>query len=597
VERQDKTEAWQPAKIGTQYFIGDAAKTGDGSGTTATLVVGGPRGAHILMKKNTVLRFSGTGGKNKISVEDGEIELSSSYSLDFGDVDLSRGGKAQITANNGRASVELTTGEGKVVGLTGVVNLRIGEAVPLDKDGTLLLDAGVPDARVAPPDAGVDAPGAGAIDQVSDATLEVTGRRAELLAAGETAWKPLAAGGGRLARGSAIRLGAGTTAKVTAGGATVDLAGGARMKLGDDLVLALEAGAGTASAEGPATIALPGGAIALAGSSRATSEARLDSNNRETRVSMQRGGSKLTGAAGSELQMNRGETALLARAGAIRIIESIPSRADVHVPAGESFTIHDPSPPAAVQFQFEGKCPDGGIVELARDGRFRTPKVSGGQDLANLRIGPGEWTYRLRCIRNGADGPSVASGRIIEQQDDGRRPLQPKGPSLNDIDADGRKYTIYYQSAIPNLVVHVRNPGATHKLHLAAGGKEQTFDSSTPSIIVPGSQLREGKYTYWIDRDGIKQDKVSDLNIKFDQSSPQVYIEAPANGQRWAGDVDVHGAVLPGWSAVIEGIPLPIDDQRRFKATVGVTNGKPLAIRLAHPQRGIHYYLRRPKAE
>ncbi|HEY6178216.1 MAG TPA: hypothetical protein VIX73_27355, partial [Kofleriaceae bacterium] len=300
------------------------------------------------------------------------------------------------------------------------------------------------------------------------------------------------------------------------------------------------------------------------------------------------------GDPGTELAMSRGETAVLTRSGAIRVIEAIPSFFDLRVPAGETFTIHDPKPPAAVQFQFDGKCPDGGIIELDRDGRFRTSRVSSGHDFANLMITAGNWAYRLRCTSNASEGGAVASGRVSLVRDDGRRPL-PRIQGVNDIEADGRIWRISYQSAIPSLSLRVRNPGTAHKLHLASSGKEQTFDSSTPLIAVPGTQLREGTYSYWIDRDGVKQDKVSTLIIDFDQTAPQVYIESPPNGLAWSGDIDVRGAVLPGWSAAVEEVAIPIDRQRRFAAKVGLPDGKALAIRLSHPQRGIHYYLRRPK--
>ena len=285
---------------------------------------------------------------------------------------------------------------------------------------------------------------------------------------------------------------------------------------------------------------------------------------------------------------------MLTRSGAIRVIEAIPGYFDFRVATGESLTIHDPRPPTAVQFQFDGKCPDGGIIELDRDSRFRTAKVSAGRDFANVLIAGGTWAYRLRCTSKDTEGAAVVSGRVSVVRDDGRRPL-PQAQGVNDIDADGRNYRISYQSAIPNVVVHVRNPGAVHKLHLAASGKEQTFDSSSPAITVPGSQLHEGTYTYWIDRDGVKQDKVSTLIIDFDQTAPQVYIESPANGQAWTSDIDVRGAVLPGWAAAVAEVAIPIDKQRRFAAKVGIPGGRALAIRLSHPQRGVHYYLRRPK--
>ena len=85
------------------------------------------------------------------------------------------------------------------------------------------------------------------------------------------------------------------------------------------------------------------------------------------------------------------------------------------------------------------------------------------------------------------------------------------------------------------------------------------------------------------------------MQVDFDQTAPQVYIEAPSNGVPWTGDIDVRGAVLPGWSAAVEAIAIPVDKQRRFAAKVGAPGGNALAIRLSHPQHGVHYYLRRPK--
>jgi hypothetical protein len=391
-----------------------------------------------------------------------------------------------------------------------------------------------------------------------------------------------------------VRLGAGTTAQVVAGGTTLELGGGARLELGNELQLALELGGNTATATAPVSIALPGGAVAFTGGPGAAAVAKIDGNARETRIAMLRGNSKLTGSAGAERAIDRGESATLDRNGTIRYVETIPRYFDFRVAAGESFTIHDPRPPTAVQFQFDGKCPDGGIIEIDRNGSFRTARVSGGRDFANVMIQRGNWAYRLRCTSNGSEGGAVASGRITALTDDGRRPL-PRIQAVNDIDPDGRNYRVYYQSTIPNIAVRIKNPGAVHRLHLASAGKEQTFDSSTPVVTVPGNQLREGTYTYWIDRDGVKQDKVSTLTIDFDQTAPQVYIESPINGQPWPGDIDVRGAVLPGWSAAVEAIAIPIDRHRRFIAKVGSPAGNALAIRLSHPVRGVHYYLRRAR--
>lgn len=591
VERQEGRAAWQPAPIGTEYFLGDAARVNHGR---ATLRIVGAT-AQIAMRDGTVLRFGGKPGQLRISVEQGAIDLSGngSIALDVGKVNLT-GGTVEVTSKGtGRASVELTVGNGQVETNGQTFDLVIKQPREVGLEARPPVDAGVDAPVAAPIDAGVDAE---AQPAASDATIEVTGRRAELRAPGQTAWKPLPAGAGSIAHGSAVRLGPGTTAKLSGGGVTLDLVSGARAKLddGDELGFALEAGGAQVAATGPVALALPGGALALAGAPDAASAARLDATPRDTRVSILRGGSRLTGGPGAELKMSRGETALLTRSGAIRVVEAIPGYFDFRVAAGESLTIHDPKPPTAVQFQFDARCPDGGIIELDRDARFRTAKVSGGRDFANALLAPGAWSYRLRCTTRDTEGGAVASGRISVVRDDGRRPL-PKAQGVNDIDADGRTYRISYQSAIPNVVVHVRNPGGAQRLHLASAGREQTFDSSIAAITVPGNQLHEGAYTYWLDRDGVKQDKVSTLIIDFDQTAPQVYIESPINGEPWTGDIDVRGAVLPGWSAAIEEISIPIDKQRRFSAKVGAPGGRALAIRLSHPQRGVHYYLRRPR--
>jgi hypothetical protein len=598
VTRQAKGEPdRKPAQVGTSYFLGDSAHAMNGTGTLG--IAGGP--AKIVMRDGATLRFSGQRGKLQISVESGVVDLqgAGSYSLDIADVTLTGESNLEITSTgSGGATLKLRRGAGTVAANGDTMDLPINVQIEVAPNTRLPRDAGVPDAPAAPVDAAVAATD-DAAPAVGDAFIEVTGRRAELLAPGQTAWKPLPAGAGRLAPGSAVRLGPATTAKLTAGTTAVDLASGARVQLGDgpgnELGVRLDAGGARVVATAPASLALPGGAVALAADS-AAAETRLEAGPRDTRVTMLRGGSRLTGGPGAELAMNRGETALLTRAGAIRVVEAIPGFFDFRVKAGEAFTIHDPKPPTAVQFQFEGKCPDGGVIELDRDNRFRTAKVSGGREFAHMMLAGGAWAYRLRCTRNGVDGPPVASGRVTVVRDDGRRPL-PKVQGVNDIDADGRNYRISYQSAIPNVVVHVRNPGAVHRLHLAVAGKEQTFDSATPAITVPGNQLHEGSYTLWIDRDGVKQDKVSTLIIDFDQTAPQVYIEAPINAQPWPadGDIGVRGAVLPGWSAAVEDVPIPIDKQRRFSVTAGTPAGKALAIRLSHPQRGVHYYLRRPK--
>jgi hypothetical protein len=273
------------------------------------------------------------------------------------------------------------------------------------------------------------------------------------------------------------------------------------------------------------------------------------------------------------------------------VIDRIPAFADMTVTAGESFTIHDPRGTTAVHVGFGGKCADGGVIQLDHDARFRTAHVSAGKDGVNILVPNGAWAYRLACVRGGSDGPTVASGRVAVVRDAGRRPLPPT-PSRNTIDLDGRNYTISYQSTIPMVVMRVRGTPKLMKLHLATNGAEEVFDSTASTVTIPSAKLREATYSVWAELDGVKTG-VTTLKITFDQTAAQVYIEAPLDGKPWADDIDVRGAVLPGWNASIDGVAIPFDAQRRFSVKVSKPTTKALAIRLVHSQRGIHYYLRR----
>jgi hypothetical protein len=592
VERQAGQGAWAAAAVGTKYFLGDAARTADGPAELKLVGV-----QLIKMDQYTVLRFGGTNGTANIAVELGAIELrgNGDIGLDVGNVQLTENGAVRITAKGqGQSTVELLVGAARLSSTTGeTVDLEIGKIFDL-AIGPIKVNAPVPDAGVVA-DAGVPADAA-VVAEGGDGSLEVTGKRAEIQLPGEK-WKPLPAGAGTLAKGAKIRLGAGTTAKLVANGVTLSMAGGSRTGVRDDMSFTLELGVATASVE-PTTegsVGVPGGAVHVKATDKGPGKARLDVGaNGETKIGVLDGSAKLAGAPGTELDMKTGESAQLAKAGAIRQTAKIPDYYDLRVMVGEesSFTVHDPRGTTALQFAFNGKCPSGGTIEMDSDARFRHARITAGKEAANILADAGTWAWRLVC----RDGGSPAHGRIYVRKDAGTRPL-PKDPPVNPIDADGRTYRISYQSLIPNVKINAGGTGKKFKLHLATGGAEETFESTTPAFTIDGKKLKEATYTYWVDRDGVKQDKASTLIIDFDQTAPQVYIESPSNGKAFTPELDVRGAVLPGWSAKVDVVEIPIDkNTRRFAAKVPPPAGaQALAIRLSHPQRGVHYYLRRAK--
>ena len=260
------------------------------------------------------------------------------------------------------------------------------------------------------------------------------------------------------------------------------------------------------------------------------------------------------------------------------------STADVSIEAGENAVIHASDGVAVVEFRFPF-CPTVGSVEIDRALPFRSPIGATGTGAASLRLGSGTWSYRVTCA--GAPSQSV-QGRVSVIRDAGTRAL-PKDPPVNPIEADGRTYRISYQSKIPTIEIRIDAPGT---LHLASKGREATFETTTTTVRIPGSKLTEGQYTYWTDTQ--KPRKASTLIIQFDLTAPQVYIAKPIDGEGpWSSEVEVAGIALPGWSASVDGIRLPLDDGR-FMAKVLPPQTRALAIRFTHPQRGTHYYLRRP---
>jgi hypothetical protein len=585
VERQAGQGAWAGAAVGAKYMLGDAARTADGG---AELKLTGSN-AIIKMDKYTTLRFGGSrGGASKIAVELGAIDLvgAGNYGLDVGNVKVGDKGSIRITAKGqGKSSVELLVGAAQISGLDGqMVDLQLGQAIelgigPIEVKPTA--DAGVPDA--APPaDAGAPV--------AADGTVEVTGKKVEILMPGETKWQPLAAGVTKLTKGAKIRAGVGSTAKLIANGVTLAMAGSSRAAISEDLSFSVELGVGTAAVapnvEGK--VGVPGGNVVIKGPGKA----RLDvSKKGDAKIAVLEGTAALTGSGGADLSMKTGESASLAKAGAIHQTAKIPDYYDLRVTVGDdkAFTVHDPKGSTALQFNFNGKC-SGGTIELDDSPKFQTARISSGKESANIIADTGNWYYRLVC----SSGATGGSGRITVRRDAGTRPL-PKDPPLNFVDTDGRAYRISYQSLIPNIKVKFPAGGSRYTLHLATGGSEEKFESKTNSITLEGKKLKEATYTFWVDKDGSKLDKVSTLQINFDQTAPQVYIESPSNGKPFGPEVDVRGAVLPGWTAKVDVVEIPVDSRtRRFAAKVAPPAGaQALAIRLSHPQRGVHFYLRR----
>lgn len=591
VERQHRT-VWAGASIGTWFYLGDAVRTGDGS---AELTVAGTQ--LLKMDPHSVLRFT-TGSRKapNIQVELGAYDVLNAgiVGIEIGSVKIAPGGKVRITATK----VQLVIGTAQVQSADGaLIDLEVGTPRPLDivraeskrADAGVAFDAATP-ADAAALDAAPDANASNIVD------YEVSGTGAEQSADGKQ-WTALAEGKGSISLGTRVRLNkSGATVKLASKGVSLQLSGASsQATVRDDLLLGLDLGVANATVPAAAkgAVGVPGGQIEMTAPAKVPGQVRVEVNAKgQANVAVVHGTAKLVTSA-TALDIASGETAQIARTGTIAPGIVVPKYFDFQITAGDTAKtvwIHDGRGLTAIQFAFNGMCNEGGTIEADRDTRFRTPRISDGKDAANMQLAAGAWVWRLRC------GGTSAGGRVIIVKDSGRRPLPPR-PSKNSIDADGRNYTIAYQSLIPVVAVRFKGSGSRFKLHIAGAGAEQVFEADSPTVEIPSGKLKEGSYALWFERDDVKQDKITTLKITFDQTAAQVYIESPVDGQAFGDEIYLAGAALPGWTAAFDGIEIPVIETatRRFKAKVPRprSGAQAIAIRLSHPQLGVHYYLRR----
>ncbi|HVY30617.1 MAG TPA: FecR domain-containing protein [Polyangiaceae bacterium] len=263
-----------------------------------------------------------------------------------------------------------------------------------------------------------------------------------------------------------------------------------------------------------------------------------------------------------------------------------PALADFLAAPGDSLIVHDPHPPTVVGFTTT-RCPGVAVLEV---GSKKRETIGSGQVTAAFAAGAQR--YRLRCD---GDAKPFAEGNVSVLADSGSRRLSLSAP-VNRIDTDGRRYTILYQSLLPKVSVRWPNPPSSgpFTLGLSSQGRQKTFSSGGPSYALPPGTLGEGSHELWFEAHGERSRRTS-VVVQFDNAAPTASISAPAErGFAPGATVLVSGMALPGWTVSAGGHELAQDSQQRFSGEVTAPAGLgALAIRFSHPQRGVHYYLRR----
>jgi hypothetical protein len=271
--------------------------------------------------------------------------------------------------------------------------------------------------------------------------------------------------------------------------------------------------------------------------------------------------------------------------------------ADVSISVGDTATIHDPGAPTAVRFLIGERCTTGGVVEVSRSGPsftrpLRQPFAAGARASATLTVPNGRHPYRVRC----GEGAPVATGALRISRDAGTATLPTRAPRTT-VDADGRRYTVLYQTLLPIITLRwPRAPAAPGYVISVqrAGGRPEETRATLPEQAFPGGRFEDGSYTFaFRTADGRARTASTSLVIDFDNASPAAHVAAPPPDAPVAGGVAIAGTAGEGAAVSVGGSALTSDRSGRFSGHAAPAAGEQcLAIRVADPQRGVHYFLR-----
>jgi hypothetical protein len=274
--------------------------------------------------------------------------------------------------------------------------------------------------------------------------------------------------------------------------------------------------------------------------------------------------------------------------------EASPSaRADVTFTAGDSAIIHNDRTPLSVRLRFDQLCSGEARVELGRHpSASSSPRGSGS---VVLRLRSGRTPYRVRCLGEEGDG---AEGVLSLKRDSGNAPLARHAPS-NGIEADGRRYTVLFQSRPPVLTVSWAAPqgAADLDLHVESDGQEHTIPTPKATYRFASGALAEGTHTLWFEAKDGHASPHTTLTIRFDNTAPTAQFFRGSVIEGPEGAITIDGVAVQGAKVSAAGQPLDVDDHGRFRAAVLPLNGDDaVAVHIESPHGGSHYYIRRRSA-
>jgi hypothetical protein len=601
-------ESWSPVPVGATFAIGDGLRTEAASGAQLRMRGGG----RLDMREATVLRFltNAASAGRRVSLETGaaEIEMGTEgleFETRLGTARIEPGAHVRLTDDGtvthfdvivGSAIVESADASAEPLHAGQSLDLG-GREAPVDAGASPILDAGPAiDAQADDPNAilaDIDAPGV---------------RRAATRTAALVNVDP---GTAHLEPGSRLVVPAGARVVVRRGAERATVSGAADLIVGGAAGALLEGHNGRVSVDASQTLVrinVPGGSITVRGTAAAPASADVVLDVHETDVFARGGTTELHGRK-SIAVLGGHDAAWLQEGGAIEKSIATSEPPEFTLPAGESATVHTMHVPAPVLVRVDPACGAGAYVEVTRGGRFLpagladmagtagTGGSDGAQHAAALSLGEGGHVYRVRCPDQVAAGPS---GIFRVVRDSGAARL-PRAPGHNTLHADGRRYSVLYQNLLPDLTFDWPDAPPAEPLTLKVRTSKDSVDAvplaSTNSYSFPSGKLGDGTYAFWFElqRDAHLRSLDTTVRVGFDNASPAAEIHEPDDGfEPKDGKVVVSGVAIEGARVSVGDTPIALDAQYRFKGEISVAPGdRSIAIRIAHPARGVQYYLRR----
>ncbi|MBN2718030.1 MAG: FecR domain-containing protein [Deltaproteobacteria bacterium] len=263
------------------------------------------------------------------------------------------------------------------------------------------------------------------------------------------------------------------------------------------------------------------------------------------------------------------------------------------ISAGESAWIHVTQTSIHVSIRFADLCPNGGAVKIAGQ-----RSLFAGATQAVIPLVRGKNTYSVFCMDSKGQPQNRANkkGQLYVVKDTGNVRLV-LIPPLSTILMDGRTYNVSYQSRLP--AIRIKWPTApqngAYTLHVT-GSATSTLTLTHPTHVFESGELAEGKHSLkFVDEKTGMRSRTTTIKINFDNVSDKAALNEPKDGTFASGQmVHVSGMSIPGWRINAPNGDIAVDKEGRFGGWLKQNTAfRGIWIKLSHPHRGIHYYLRR----